>query len=153
MSSEAELLLLVESRKKSGVVAALLNLFLPGAGYVYCGRWILGIFAFFFVIVLLLASFGFAAIGIVLMLIIDGFLCAGRYNKDLVKDIIRQRASEEKTSSMQGANLSSGGSLRAQDTIANQASRSCPECGETVLAVARKCKHCGSAIVPIASAT
>lgn len=90
--SEAELLLLVESRKKSGAIAALLNLFLPGAGYMYCGRWFLGIIAFFFVVALFVASFGLAAIGIVLMLIIDGFLCAGRYNKNLVTNIIKERA-------------------------------------------------------------
>ena len=56
--SDAALLLLVESRKKSGWLAALLNLFLPGAGYIYCGRWILGIFAFFFIVALVLVSFG-----------------------------------------------------------------------------------------------
>jgi len=90
--SDAELLLLVESRKKSGGVAALLNLFLPGAGYIYCGRWVLGIFAFFFVITLFVFSLGYAALGIVLMLIIDGFLCASRYNKNLINKIIKERA-------------------------------------------------------------
>ncbi len=33
-----------ESKKKSGFVAALLNLFIPGAGYMYCGNIILGLF-------------------------------------------------------------------------------------------------------------
>lgn len=90
--SDAELLLLVESRKKSGGVAALLNLFLPGAGYMYCGRWALGIFAFFFVIALMVSSLGVAAIGLIFMLIIDGFLCAGRYNRDLITTILEERA-------------------------------------------------------------
>ena len=97
--SDAELLLLVESRKKSGGIAALLNLFLPGAGYIYCGRWLLGIFAFFFVIAMLIFSLGFAAIGIVLMLVIDGFLCAGRYNKDLINSVLKERAELQKTPS------------------------------------------------------
>lgn len=94
--SDAELLLLVESRKKSGGIAALLNLFLPGAGYIYCGRWILGIFAFFFVIALAVFSLGFAAIGLVFMLVIDGFLCAGRYNKNLITEVLKERAALQK---------------------------------------------------------
>ncbi len=89
--SDAELLLSVESRKKSGAIAALLNLFLPGAGYIYCGRWILGVIAFFFVIAMYIVSLGYAAIGITLMLVIDGFLCAGRYNKNLINQILKER--------------------------------------------------------------
>ena len=90
-ASDAELLLLVESRKKSGGIAALLNLLLPGAGYAYCGRWLLGIFAFFFVITLFVVSLGFAAIGLVLMLVIDGFLCANRYNKRMIEEALKAR--------------------------------------------------------------
>lgn len=90
--SDAELLLLVESRKKSGWLAALLNLFLPGAGYMYCGRWFLGIVAFFFVVAMFVVSLGFAAVSIVFILIIDGFLCAGRYNKNLITQILKERA-------------------------------------------------------------
>jgi hypothetical protein len=98
MLSDAEFLLLVDSKKKSGPVAALLNLFLPGAGYAYCGRWVLGIVAFFMVIAMLVASLGFAAVGIALILLIDGFLCAGRYNKQLVVRMIGERhAADGKT--------------------------------------------------------
>lgn len=97
--SDVELLLLVESRKKSGGIAALLNLFLPGAGYIYCGRWILGIFAFFFVIALLVFSLGFAAIGLDFMLVIDGFLCANRYNKQLIEKVLKERAELQKKTS------------------------------------------------------
>lgn len=97
--SDAELLLLVESRKKSGGVAALLNLLFPGAGYIYCGRWFLGIFAFFFVIALFIVSLGFAAFGLVLVLVIDGFLCTGRYNKDLIEKIIKERAEIQRQTS------------------------------------------------------
>lgn len=90
--SDAALLLLVESRKKSGWLAALLNLFLPGAGYIYCGRWILGIFAFFFIVALVLVSFGLGAIPVALLLVIDGFLCAGRYNRKLIEQILKDQA-------------------------------------------------------------
>ena len=152
--SDAELLLLVESRKKSGFVAALLNLFIPGAGYVYCGRWILGIIAFFFVIAMVLASLGFAVIPIILLLIIDGFLCAGRYNKNLVTEIIKVRASLEQATATQVTQAAEARPVRANlhsspEPVASHGSRACPECGESVLAVARKCKHCGSAIVPL----
>lgn len=89
--SDAELLLLIESRKKSGGIAALLNLFLPGAGYIYCGRWIPGLFAFAFTAALFVLSWGFAAVGLVMMLVIDGFLCAGRYNRLLVERTLKER--------------------------------------------------------------
>jgi hypothetical protein len=91
MMSDTEFLLLVDSKKKSGPVAALLNLFLPGAGYDYCGRWVLGIVAFFMVVAMFVVSLGFAAVGIILILLIDGFLCAGRYNKELVARMIEER--------------------------------------------------------------
>jgi len=90
--SDAELLLMVEARKKSGVVAALLNLVLPGAGYMYCGRWILGIFAFLFVVTLFLISLGYFAGFLALVLILDGFLCAGRYNRKLIERVLAERA-------------------------------------------------------------
>lgn len=94
--SDVELLLLVESRKKSGWLAAFLNLFLPGAGYIYCGRWLLGIVAFFLIVFMFVVSLGYAAVGIILVLIIDGFLCAGRYNKNLITQIIKERAALQK---------------------------------------------------------
>lgn len=90
--TDAELLLLVESRKKSGAVAALLNLVLPGAGYMYCGRWILGIFAFLIVVLLFLVSLGYFAGFLAIMLILDGFLCAGRYNRKLIENVLAERA-------------------------------------------------------------
>lgn len=86
--SDTALLLKVEAGKKSGWLAAILNLFLPGAGYAYCGRWFLGIIAFFFVIAMFVFSLGYAAGGIVLILVIDGFLCAGRYNKQLILKVL-----------------------------------------------------------------
>ena len=90
--SDTELMLLVESRKKSRFVAILLNLFLPGAGYIYCGRWILGIVVFFFVVALVIASFGLAAFGLIVVLVIDGALCVGRYNRKMTENLIRERA-------------------------------------------------------------
>lgn len=101
--SDAELMLLVESRKKSRLVAILLNLFIPGAGYIYCGRWFLGIVAFFFVIALLISSFGLAAVGLILVLIIDGALCVGRYNRKMIETLIKERAEIRQKISLVGA--------------------------------------------------
>jgi ABC-type multidrug transport system permease subunit len=97
MGSET-LQLKVAARRKSGWLSALLNLFIPGAGYIYCGRWILGIVAFFFVVAMVVVSLGFAAFGIVFMLFIDGFLCANRYNKKMIEKLI----SEEDNKSISG---------------------------------------------------
>jgi len=76
----------LEQKKKSGALAAGLNLLIPGAGYIYCGRVILGIGAFIFAILIILI-YPYGAIIIWLVVIIDGFLCAERYNKTLAKEI------------------------------------------------------------------
>ena len=98
--SDATLLLQVEARKKSGWLAALLNLVIPGAGYTYCGRWFLGIIAFFFVIAMFVVSLGYAAVGLVFLLIVDGFLCAGRYNKNLILKVIAEEEAKGKISNV-----------------------------------------------------
>ena len=98
--SVATLLLQVEARKKSGWLAALLNLVIPGAGYAYCGRWFLGIIAFFFVIAMFVVSLGYAAVGLVFRLIVDGFLCAGRYNKNLILKVIAEEEAKGKISNV-----------------------------------------------------
>jgi hypothetical protein len=90
--SDAELLLLVESRKKSGVVAALMNMFIPGLGYLYCGRWLLALIVFMVVVPLTIITIGLAWVIFVLPLFIDGFLCAGRYNRKLIERILEERA-------------------------------------------------------------
>ena len=73
----------LEKKRKSGALAAGLNLIIPGAGYIYCGRVILGIAAFILTVLLVLTLFPYGAITIWIVLIIDGFLCADRYNKKL----------------------------------------------------------------------
>ena len=90
--SDAELMLLVESRKKSRLISSLLNLFLPGAGYIYCGRWILGIIAFAVMVPLYIVSLGIASLIFAPILIIDGALSAKRYNRRLVERLIKERA-------------------------------------------------------------
>ncbi len=79
----------LEKKKKNGLLAAGLNVVLPGAGYIYCGRVILGIGAFFFAgLIFLIYPYG--AILIWVVVIIDGFLCADRYNKKLEGEIKNQ---------------------------------------------------------------
>lgn len=88
--TEAELMLTVESMKKSGAIAAILNLVIPGAGYMYCGRWILGIIAFVFVVSMALMSFGVLVLPLWLVMIVDGLLCANRYNKKLIEQVLAE---------------------------------------------------------------
>lgn len=90
--SDAELLLLAESKKKSGWAAALLNLFLPGAGYIYCGTWILGLFAFLLTVTVGVVSMGAGLLIMFPILFIDGFLSAGRSNKRMIEKLIKDRA-------------------------------------------------------------
>jgi hypothetical protein len=89
ISNDARLMLLVESKKKSGWIAALLNLFLPGVGYMYCGLVILGIFAMLFTIVVGAMTLGYGLVVITPMLFIDGFLAANRHNKKMLKELIK----------------------------------------------------------------
>ncbi|MDZ4202516.1 MAG: hypothetical protein U1C96_10265 [Gallionella sp.] len=83
ISNDAKLMLLVEYRKKSGWIAALLNWIIPGAGYMYCGRTFLGIAALLFIVAAYM-TIGLLAMVFTPFLIIDGFLSARRYNKQLI---------------------------------------------------------------------
>ena len=96
----------LEAKKKSGWIAALLNLVLPGAGYMYCGRIILGIFVLLVGVFLIVGSFTIPGVGafygsFVLIMIVDGFLCAGRYNKKAITAAIAQGCSNGKSSQVQ----------------------------------------------------
>lgn len=68
---------------KSGLLAAGLNLVLPGAGYIYCGRVFLGIIGFIFCVGIAVFTNGYSALITVPAVVIDGFLCAERANKTL----------------------------------------------------------------------
>lgn len=91
--TDAELLLTVESRKKSGWLAALLNLFIPGGGYFYCGNWFLALMAIGF-LVMSFVAFGLLGIAVSgsfqILFTIDGFLCAGRYNKRMITQTLQE---------------------------------------------------------------
>lgn len=89
ISNDAKLKLLIESKKKSGWIAALLNWIIPGAGYMYCGRTFLGIAALLFIITAYM-TVGMLAIVFTPVLIIDGFLAANRYNKQLLVKLIEE---------------------------------------------------------------
>jgi len=93
--NDVNTLLLVESRKKSPAVAALLNLFIAGAGHMYCGEWITGIVTFFIVVVVAVISAGILVIPLALLLIADGILAAGRYNKKVIKTVMAEQAEKE----------------------------------------------------------
>lgn len=90
--SDAELLLLAESKKKSGWVAALLNLFLPGAGYMYCGTWILGVFVLILAVGVGVATLGAGLLILYPVVFIDGFLGAGRANKKMIEKLLLNHA-------------------------------------------------------------
>ena len=93
--TDANLIFLrVEAEKKSGAIAALLNLFFPGFGYIYCGNWILGIFAFVVAITLWVVTLGIAILPVAFALVIDGLLCAKRYNKKLTNRLLAEHAAK-----------------------------------------------------------
>jgi len=99
--SDATVLLKIEAKKKSGWLAAGLNLVVPGAGYVYCGRWFLGIIAFLFIVLIAVTTKGVGVIPFVLVLIIDGFLAAGRYNRQLIESVLAEEEAKNKASQPQ----------------------------------------------------
>ncbi len=70
--------------QKSGIFAALLNLLLPGLGYMYCGRVLLGILAFVLTVAVVAATLGVGALVMYPILFIDGFLAAGRANNNVI---------------------------------------------------------------------
>ena len=88
ISNDAKLMLLVESKKKSGWIAAVLNWFIPGAGYMYCGRVILGIFVLLIAIGVAVATAGVGLFVLIPIVIVDGFLAANRYNKKMMAEIL-----------------------------------------------------------------
>ncbi|MGM0577944.1 MAG: hypothetical protein ACQEXJ_19615 [Myxococcota bacterium] len=86
-------MLAYEAQKKSGVLAAFLNWLIPGVGYFYAGSALGGVLAIIFGIgfwLVALVSFGIATplLGLFyLIVIIDGFLAAGRHNRRLAMRI------------------------------------------------------------------
>lgn len=94
-TGDVGLMLLIESRKKSGWLAAFLNLVFPGAGYMYCGRPLLGVVVFLFMGAVFVFTLGLLAWVFMPILFIDGFLCAGRHNRELVEEVLRERASTQ----------------------------------------------------------
>jgi hypothetical protein len=101
-----------ELQKKSGGTAAILNLIWPGSGYIYCGYFVIGII----ILMIYAAFFWFAASSLdssismegiifiytyvftniipieystftVFILVADGFLAAGRYNRKLLQNM------------------------------------------------------------------
>lgn len=96
--TDTELQLWIEHSKKSGWLAALLNLIIPGVGYMYCGRWVLGFLVLVFLVPFEVAAFVLSLLGISwlllsidLILVADGFLAARRYNRQLVEDALASR--------------------------------------------------------------
>jgi TM2 domain-containing membrane protein YozV len=77
-----------DEKKKSAMVAALLNVLIPGVGYFYCGNVGAGIFMMLFCV---LSFFTWFMVGLSFSFllwvigIIDGYLCAERANVKLRK--------------------------------------------------------------------
>jgi hypothetical protein len=74
-----------EVNKKSGAAAAFLNFILPGAGYMYCGMVVLGLFVMAISIGAAVVTLGFAMLIIYPVILIDGFLAADRHNRKLLE--------------------------------------------------------------------
>lgn len=81
--------LLFESQKKSGFAAAGLNAAIPGLGYMYCGRWILGAAIMAVAFSLLFSEWWFLLLGLWPIGIVDGHLAANRHNRKMAAKILR----------------------------------------------------------------
>ena len=69
---------------KNITAAILLNLVIPGAGYIYMGRIFIGIFAFLFFTPLIILTMGFAWLGSSLIMTIDMLLLKNKREKKLL---------------------------------------------------------------------
>jgi TM2 domain-containing membrane protein YozV len=87
MTGDTKVMLLIESKKKSGWIAAILNWFIPGVGYMYCGRVILGIIVLLITVVVAVKAI-LGLFIIIPVVVIDGFLSASRYNKKMIAEVI-----------------------------------------------------------------
>lgn len=76
-----------ELTKKSELLTMVLNVIIPGFGYIYCGRYFLGIFCFILFILALVATLGIGCLVLIPIYIIDGVLVAKQYNKDLLSKL------------------------------------------------------------------
>jgi len=109
----------LEASKKKGWIAAVWNIFLPGAGYIYCGKILIGIVVLPFFILMIFSVGPLAPLlipSLWFVLIVDGFLAANRANKKIDSEI-------------------------------NSLMKKCPQCAEKILPEAKVCKHCGSKLV------
>lgn len=88
MSNTSEQLLIASTMKKSEGVACVLNFFVPGVGYAYCGRVFLGIFVFLLVTVFSISTMGLLLPVFMIVCAIDGVLSVRRYNKQLIQRAI-----------------------------------------------------------------
>jgi TM2 domain-containing membrane protein YozV len=93
-SDDLQFMLLLEASKKSGALSAALNFFFPGAEYMYCGRVVLGIFVFVFTMCVAIGTFGLGMFLMTPILVIDGFLTADRFNKDLTYRALAARSKQ-----------------------------------------------------------
>lgn len=88
VDNSATKMLLIESKKKSAGVAALLNLLFAGAGYIYCGRPVLGVLAFIITVAVTVFTAGLGWFFMALVLVIDGVMSANRYNQKLIEEML-----------------------------------------------------------------
>jgi TM2 domain-containing membrane protein YozV len=73
-------------KQKNGIISAILNGLIPGAGYFYCGSKGLGIIAFIVGGGIILTTLGFGWLVVMPVMLIDGFFAAGRANKKLTSE-------------------------------------------------------------------
>ena len=109
----------LEANRKKGWIAAAWNIFLPGAGYIYCGKILIGIVILPFFILIVYTTWSMTPLivpSLWFVLIVDGFLAANRANKKIDSEI-------------------------------SSLMKKCPQCAEKILPEAKVCKHCGSKLV------
>lgn len=67
--------------QKSVVLAVLLNLFIPGLGYIYMGRVLLGVAAFFLAVPAIIVTYGLGWFGWALIMSIDMLILKSRQER------------------------------------------------------------------------